>query len=121
MNLHENEKLQFVKDFHYFDYFEKSQHFVLEFSERSYDDDVVTEQSNLVFFVVLYELSVFVDLNRHCLLRSLKIVLHQLQNVRHDIDDVFNFDDQKSFARKLVENFVKVDDHTRIEAFIDKE
>ena len=62
----------------------------------------------------------FVDLNRHDLLELLKIALHQLQNVRHNIDNVLRFDDQKTFSCKLVKNFVKVDDHTKIEIFVDE-
>ena len=62
----------------------------------------------------------FVDLNRHDLLELLKIVLHQLQNVRHNIDDVLRFDDQKTFSCELVKNFVRVDDHTKIEVFVDE-
>ena len=70
---------------------------------------------------MFYELFVFVDLSLYCLFRLLKIVLHQFQKVRHDIDNVFNFDDQKTFARKLVKDFVKIDNYTKIENFIDKE
>ena len=62
----------------------------------------------------------FVDLNRHDLFELLKIVLHQLQNVRYNIDDVFRFDDQKTFSCELVKNFVKIDDHTKIEMFVDE-
>ena len=62
----------------------------------------------------------FVDLNRHNLLKLLKIVLHQLQNVRYNIDNVFRFDDQKTFSCELVKNFVKIDDHTKIKVFVDE-
>ena len=62
----------------------------------------------------------FVDLNRYNLFELLKIVLHQFQNVRYNIDDVFRFDDQKTFSYKFVKNFVKIDDHTKIEIFVDE-
>ena len=62
----------------------------------------------------------FVDLNRHDLLELLKIVLHQLQNVRHNIDDILRFNDQKAFLCKLVKDFVKIDDHTKIKIFVDE-
>ena len=61
-----------------------------------------------------------VDLNRYDLFKLLKIVLHQLQNVRHNIDDVFRFDDQKTFSCKFVKKFVKIDDHTKIKVFVNE-
>ena len=62
----------------------------------------------------------FVDLSRYDLLELLKIVLHQLQNVRHNIDDVFRFDDQKAFSCELVKNFVRIDDYTKIKTLVDE-
>ena len=61
-----------------------------------------------------------IDLSRHDLFELLKIVLHQLQNVRHNIDDVFRFDDQKTFSYEFVRDFVKINDYTKIEVLIDE-
>ena len=60
----------------------------------------------------------FVGLSRYRLLKSLKVTLHQLQNIRHDTRDVFDFGDQKALARELVEGFVKVDNYTKVEIFV---
>ena len=62
----------------------------------------------------------FVDLNCYNLFKLLKIVLHQFQNVRHNIDNVFRFNDQKTFSCEFVKNFVKVDDYTKIEIFVNE-
>ena len=51
----------------------------------------------------------------------MKIVLHQLQNVRYNIDNVFDFNDQKTFSCKLVKNFVEIDSYTRIETLVNEE
>ena len=61
-----------------------------------------------------------VDLSRYDLFELLKIVFHQFQNIRHNIDDIFRFNDQKTFSCELVKNFVKIDDHTKIKAFVDE-
>ena len=63
----------------------------------------------------------FVGLGRHGLLELLKIALHQLQDVRHNIGDVFRFDDQKAFSCELVEGLVRADGHTKVEALVDEE
>ena len=62
----------------------------------------------------------FVDLNRYDLFELLKIVLHQFQNVRHNIDNVFRFDGQKTFSCEFVKNFVKIDDYIKVKTFVDE-
>ena len=62
----------------------------------------------------------FINLDRYSLFESLKIAFQQFQYVFYDIDNVFRFDNEKTFTRTFVKNFIKINDYTRIKTFVDE-
>ena len=61
-----------------------------------------------------------VSLSCYNLFESLKIAFQQLQYVFYDIGDVFRFDDEKTFTRTFVKNFIEINDYTKVKTFVDE-
>ena len=55
--------------------------------------NISTAQSYQVIEIILNEFTMFVNLSRHNFFESLDVVLHELENVDYDVDDIFSFDD----------------------------
>ena len=55
--------------------------------------DISTAQLYQVIEIILNELAMFVNLNRHNFFESFDVVLHEFKNVNHNVDDILNFCD----------------------------
>ena len=62
----------------------------------------------------------FVNLSRYGLFKSLKIAFQQLQYVFYNIDNVFRFNNEKTFTRAFVKNFIEINNYTKIKIFVNE-
>ena len=62
----------------------------------------------------------FVNLNYYNLFESLKIAFQQFQYVFHNIDNVFCFNDEKTFTHTFVKNFIKINNYIKIKIFVNE-
>ena len=63
----------------------------------------------------------FIDLSNHSRARQCNIFANEFEHVFYYIDNVFNFDCEKTFSCVCVNNIIWVEVYTRMKFFIDEE
>ena len=62
-----------------------------------------------------------VRLSRHDCFYSFNVVSQKRKNVDHDVSNIFNFSDQKTFTSRFVRRDIRAKAHTRVKTFVGEE